>query len=198
MGGLVAWEIAQQLVKQGETIKLLTLIDTAPPSGYREASDKAGEPSILALFAMDMSRLVGKDPRPLAEKFLQLTPQDQWKIVEETLTSYGVLSPATAHVEMAALLDLFTRNFHAMKNYIASPGNQQVVFFRASETPEHFVEPWASLAGGGIQFHSVPGDHFTVLAQPTVGIIANLLQQHILKPDEQPLQLAPVSAEMRI
>jgi thioesterase domain-containing protein len=31
MGGLVAWEMAQQLMKEGETISLLALIDTAPP-----------------------------------------------------------------------------------------------------------------------------------------------------------------------
>ena len=29
MGGLVAWEMAQQLMKEGETISLLALIDTA-------------------------------------------------------------------------------------------------------------------------------------------------------------------------
>jgi thioesterase domain-containing protein/acyl carrier protein len=195
MGGLVAWEMAQQLVKQGETIKLLVLIDTAPPSGYREASDKTDEPSMLARFAMDMSRLVGKDPRPLAEKFLLLTPQDQWKMVEETLTSYGVLSPATAHAEMTTLLDVFTRNFFALNNYIASPNNQQVVFFRASETPKHLVEPWTTLAGGGIQFYSIPGDHFTILKQPNVHTIANLLQEHISSLDGQHLQVLAVGAE---
>jgi amino acid adenylation domain-containing protein len=194
MGGLVAWEMAQQLAKQGETVKLLALIDTAPPSGYREESNKTDEPSMLARFAMNVSRLVGKDPRPLAEKFLRLTPQDQWMMVEETLTSYGVLSPATAHVEMTALLNVFTRNFLAMNNYIASPGNQQVVFFRASETPEHLAEPWTTLAGGGIQFHSVPGDHVTILTQPTVRIIANLLQESISSLGGQLLQVSAVGA----
>jgi hypothetical protein len=90
---------------------------------------------MLASFAMDMSRLVGKDPQPLAKQFLLLTQQDQWKMVQEVLTSYGVLSPEMAHAEMAALLDVFTRNSFAANNYIASPNKQQVVFFRASRTP---------------------------------------------------------------
>jgi amino acid adenylation domain-containing protein len=183
MGGLVAWEMAQQLVTQGETIRLLSLIDTASSSEYRKESDKAADASMLARFAIDMSRLVGKDPRPLTEQFLWLTPQDQWKMVQEALTSYGVLSLATAHAEMAALLDIFTRNFLAGGNYIARPINQQVVFFRASETPEHLVEPWTPLAVGGIHFHSVPGNHFTILAQPAVRIIADLLQEYILNAD---------------
>jgi thioesterase domain-containing protein len=108
MGGLVAWEMAQQLMKEGETISLLALIDTAPPPKYRETDDRADEISMLARFALDISRLVGMDPRPLAEQFSQAAAQDQWKMVQETLTNYGVLAPKTAHAEMTALLDVFT------------------------------------------------------------------------------------------
>jgi amino acid adenylation domain-containing protein len=195
MGGLVAWEMAQQLVKQGETIKLLALIDAVPRSGYREASDKTDESSMLARFAINMSRLVGKDPQPLAEQFLRLAPQDQRKMVQETLTSYGVLSPATARAEMATLLDVFTRNFSALNNYIVSANDQQVVFFRASETPKHLVEPWTTLASGGIQFYSIPGDHFTILKQPNARKIADLLQEHISSLGGQLLQVRAVGAE---
>src|SRR5262249_16385967 len=188
MGGLVAWEMAQQLAKEGERIKLLTLIDTVPPSMYQLDDNKAGEISMLARFAVDLCGLLGKDPQPLTEQFLSLTPQDQWKMVQEALTSYGVLSLATAHAEMAALLDVFTRNFLAGGNYIARPNNQQVVFFRASDTPEHLVKPWTPLAVGGIHFYSVPGNHFTILTQPAVRIIADLLQEYILNDDGQSVQ----------
>jgi len=179
MGGLVAWEMAQQLMKEGEIIGLLALIDTAPPPKYREADDRADEISMLARFALDMSRLVGKDPRPLVEQFLQAAEQDQWKMVQETLTSYGVLAPKTAHVEMTALLDVYTRNFRAMNNYSIQTSKQAVVYFRAFETPERFSKLWTKWSGGGIQFHSVPGDHFTMLRQPNVRIIAETLQHYI-------------------
>jgi thioesterase domain-containing protein/acyl carrier protein len=179
MGGLVAWEMAQQLMKEGETISLLALIDTAPPPKYREAEDRADEISMLARFAVDMSRLVGMDPRPLAKQFSQAAAQDQWKMVQETLTSYGVLSPKTAHAEMTALLDVFTRNFRAMNNYSIPTSDQSVVYFRASETPERFSRLWTKWSGGGIQFHLVPGDHFTMLRRPNVHIIAETLQRYI-------------------
>ena len=179
MGGLVAWEMAQQLIKEGETIGLLALMDTTPPSGYLEADDRGDEISMLARFALDMSRLVGKDPRPLVEQFSQAAPQDQWNMVQETLTSYGVLAPKTAHAEMTALLNVFTRNARAMNNYSLHPSDQSVVYFRASETPERFSKLWTKWAGGGIQFHSVPGDHFTMLRRPNVRIIAETLQRYI-------------------
>jgi amino acid adenylation domain-containing protein len=179
MGGLVAWEMAQQLMKEGETISLLALIDTAPPPKYREAEDRADEISMLARFAMDMSRLVGRDPGPLVEQFLQAAEQDQWKMVQETLTNYGVLAPKTAHAEMTALLNVFTRNFRAMNNYSIPTGKQAVIYFRASETPERLSKLWTKWAGGGIQFHSVSGDHFTMLRRPGVRIIAETLQRYI-------------------
>jgi thioesterase domain-containing protein len=179
MGGLVAWEMAQQLIKEGEIVSLLALIDTAPPPKYWEADDRADEISVLARFALDMSRLVGKDPRPLMEEFLQAAEQDQWKMLQETLTSYGVLAPKTAHAEMTALLDVFTRNFRAMNNYSIHTSKQAVVYFRASETPERFSRLWTEWSRGGIQFHSVPGDHFTMLRRPNVRIIAETLQHYL-------------------
>jgi amino acid adenylation domain-containing protein len=177
MGGLVAWEMAQQLIKEGETIGLLALIDTQPPSKYREADDRDDEISMLARFALDMSRLVGKDPRPLVEQFFRADAQDQWKMVQETLTSYGVLAPKTAHAEMTALLNVFTQNALAMNNYSLHPSDQSVIYFRASETPERFSRLWTRWSRGGIQFHSVPGDHFTMLRRPNVHIIAETLQR---------------------
>jgi len=195
MGGLVAWEMAQQLIQEGETIGLLALMDTAPPSGYLEADDRDDEISMLARFAVHMSRLIGKDPRPLAQQFLLLTPQDQWKMVQETLTSYGVLAPKTAHAEMTALLDVFTRNFRAMNNYSIQTSKQEVIYFRASETPERFSRLWTKWSGGGIQIHSVPGDHFTMLRRPGVRIITETLQRYLSMNSNN--KSRAVSAEMR-
>jgi thioesterase domain-containing protein len=185
MGGLVAWEMAQQLIQEGETIGLLALMDTTPPSAYLEADDRDDDISMLARFAVHMSRLIGKNPQSLAQQFLLLTPQDQWKMVQETLTSYGVLAPKTAHAEMTALLDVFTRNFRAMNNYSIQTSKQAVVYFRASETPERFSKLWTKWSGGGIQIHSVPGDHFTFLRQPNVRIIAETLQRYICIDERQ-------------
>jgi acyl transferase domain-containing protein/thioesterase domain-containing protein/acyl carrier protein len=179
MGGLVAWEMAQQLIKEGETVGLLALIDTPPPSLYREANEGSDEIPVLAQFALDMSRLVGRDPRPLAEQFSQAAAQDQWNMVQETLTSYGMLAPKTAHAEMTALLDVFTRNSLAMNNYFLHNSKQSVVFFRASETPERFSKAWTTWAGGGIHIHLVSGDHYTMLRRPNVHTIAEILQRHL-------------------
>jgi amino acid adenylation domain-containing protein len=198
MGGLVAWEMAQQLIKEGETIGLLALIDTKPPSRYREADDRSDEMPVLARFALDMSRLVGRDPRPLAELFSQSTEQDQWEMVQEALCTYGVLAPETAHAEMTALLGVFTRNSLAMNNYVLSHTEQPIVFFRSSETPERLSESWATWAGGGIQFQLVHGDHFTMLRRPNVRVIAEVLQRCIAMAGGQQQRAFAASSEVRV
>jgi thioesterase domain-containing protein len=80
---------------------------------------------------------------------------------------------------MSALLEVYTRNFRAMNNYSIQPSKQAVIYFRASETPARFSKVWTKWSGGGIQFHSVPGDHFTMLRRPGVRIIAETLQRYI-------------------
>jgi thioesterase domain-containing protein len=90
-----------------------------------------------------------------------------------------VLAPKTAHAEMTGLLEVYTRNFRAMNNYSIQTSKQAVIYFRASETPERFSRAWTKWSGGGIQFHSVPGDHFTMLRRPGVRIIAETLQRYI-------------------
>ncbi|HLJ26266.1 MAG TPA: thioesterase domain-containing protein, partial [Candidatus Angelobacter sp.] len=197
MGGLVAWEMARQLTKEGETVGLLALIDTTPPSRYLEADDRADEMSMLARFALDMSQLVGRDPGPLVEQFSRAAAQDQWNMVEDALINHGLLTAEKAHAEMTTLLDIFKRNFTAMNNHALHHSDQPVVFFRAAETPEHFSERWRTWAGGGIRFHSISGDHFTMLRQPGVRTIAQLLQEYMLKAGEQPQQVHAMSAETR-
>jgi len=195
MGGLIAWEMAQQLAKEGETIRLLALLDTTPPPRYLEAVDRADELSMLARFALDMCRLVGRDPDPLAEQFSRAAAQDQWNMVQDALVSYGVVTPKTAHAEMTALLDTFTRNFLAINHYSLQQSQQGVVYFRASESPEHFCKAWTNWASAGIQYHSVSGDHFTMLRQPGVHALAEFLREHISKTSEQPQRVSPIQTD---
>jgi thioesterase domain-containing protein len=148
----------------------------------------------LIIYYLICWRLVGRDPGPLVGRFLQAAEQDQWKMVQETLTSFGVLAPKTAHAEMTALLNVFTRNALAMNNYFLHPSDQSVVYFRASETPERFSKVWTKWSGGSIQCHSVPGDHFTMLRRPNVRIIAEALERYISANSNN--ELRAVSPEM--
>jgi thioesterase domain-containing protein len=66
-----------------------------------------------------------------------------------------------------------------MNNHSIPTSEQAMVYFRASETPERFSKLWTKWSGGGIQFHLVPGDHFTMLRRHNVRIIAEALQRYL-------------------
>ena len=66
-----------------------------------------------------------------------------------------------------------------MNNYSIPTSKKAVAYLRASETPERFSKLWTKWSGVGIQFHLVPGDHFTMLRRPNVRIIAGTLQRYL-------------------
>jgi amino acid adenylation domain-containing protein len=188
MGGLVAFEMAKQLSEQGETIGLLAMFDTHPP----EMEENADLP-MLARFAADLSRQMGIDTRALGERFLQLSPNEQWELVQETLVREGVLATDSAQRQLTNLLDVFTQNSAAIDRYILEKGGQRVIFFRAAdgENQRDLSREWSTWAGGGLEFHLVAGDHYTMLRRPHVSVIAASLQRYLARAQGAAKTLGP-------
>jgi amino acid adenylation domain-containing protein len=176
MGGLVSFEMAKQLSEQGETIGLLAMFDTHPPS-----LEKNTDLSMLARFAADMSRQMGTDTRALSQRFLQLSADEQWNLVMETLIHEGVLVPDAAQRQLTNLLEVFTRNSTAIDNYSLQKGTQQIILFQASDTENRrdLAKEWSKW-GSVVEFHLVPGDHYTVMRQPHVSAIVGLLKNYLV------------------
>jgi len=179
-GGLVAWEISRQLKAQGETIGLLTLIDSYPPA--RSSSDLGFQNfPVLSWFARDMASLAGKDPETAHEAFEQLGGEEQWRMVQDALVQYGVVSERNAHAEMGRLLEIFTRNIRAMARYSLNPALQDVLLLAATEgpAPEQLAGQWKQWAGGGVEFHLVPGNHYSIIRRPNLTVLAEALQRRL-------------------
>jgi amino acid adenylation domain-containing protein len=180
LGGLLAWEIARQLTDQGETVGLLALIDTYPVN--RAPGDKNSENfDVLGWFARDMARLLGKDSEAMRDSFEQLGPQEQWTMVQNALVQYGVVPKENAHAEMSRLLEIFSRNFRAMERYCLRQSDQNILLFLAAEgqAPERLARQWEQWAGGEVEYHLVPGDHYTMIRRPNVNLIAEALTRRL-------------------
>lgn len=178
LGGLLAWETARQLTAQGEIIGLLALIDTYPV--LRVPGDQNCKESlpVLRWFANDMAHLIGKDPQAIRETFEQLEPEGQWQMVQDALVQYGVVPEKNAHAEMSRLVEIFTRNVRAMERYSLQQAEQNILLLAAAEgqAPEQLARQWKQWAGGGVEFHLVPGDHYSMMRRPNVTEMAEALQ----------------------
>ncbi len=71
------------------------------------ASDARHKENMLARFALDMARLLGKDVNDLREEFLQLGYEQQFQFVHRMLMREGMLSQSSARDKMINLPKVF-------------------------------------------------------------------------------------------
>ena len=182
MGGLIAFEMARQLKAAGESIALLALFDTYPPSRNRlPGYDGASQLPVLIRFALEMARSLASDITALQARFAQLSSEEQRKLVLEELITAEVLPRENAETEFAHMLDIYTRNLHAMETYAPAPQEQSIVLFKASErdNPEEIASEWKSIAKQGVELHVIQGNHYTILQRPNVATLASGLQKYL-------------------
>ena len=166
-GGLVAYEMAQQLCAQGEQVALLALFDSlAPNSSLKLPWYHRGYLHWFDLLNQGAARF-----------FNQL-----WKRNGQGQKILGYDLPVGSG-QSASEADLrlqFRRR--TFSNYALSPYAGKTTLFRAMETMSKFesiaVNPtlgWDKLAVGGLVIHDVPGDHLGILQKPNVGVLASKL-----------------------
>ena len=159
-GGMVAFEMAQQLADAGEPVALLALIDASSPGAHRGVVPFYYTTYVRArggAFAVD--RLVSdgrltRNPKP-------------WKLRElpdDALLQYRAVELATSA---------------ATRAYRPRPYRDDAHLIRATGQDSRLAyEPqagWGRIVGG-LRIHDVPGDHVTLLSPPWVTALGERLR----------------------
>jgi aspartate racemase len=180
-GGLVAFEIAQQLRAQGQEIALLALFDTAAPGYHKPASiSNDGQPSTFRYQILFHLR-----------RFLRLSIQDQltylWERIKWHLTT-GKLSLfyktylryVRRSPQEARILDVVRANIQAAKSYIPPAYPGQVTLFRATDKLLGLGNDpdmgWSKLTTGGVKIYEICGSHKGIVEEPQVKGLAEKLK----------------------
>ncbi|HEX8436100.1 non-ribosomal peptide synthetase/type I polyketide synthase [Archangium sp.] len=148
-GGVVAYEMAQQLLTRREQVESLLLMDSPGPG--------------------QMPVSLGSQEE-IQEYFHRMAPE---------LFRELFLTPAAREGSLDALLPrgevflrVFRENASAMFAYTPRPYPGRLVFFHARErdaiNSPHPELAWIPLAAGGVEVHVVPGNHVTMLGEPHV------------------------------
>lgn len=171
-GGLVAFEMARQLVANGESLGLVALLDSNGPN-YKA-----------------IHRLRGH-----IQKILHLGTREKLEYFKERASGWsqksrGVLNrwlpflagkPAALDGPRGA--DVLAINQRATMAYKPGVYAGNVKLFRAEQREEFFESDplcfWGGLASGGVDVYPVPGTHDDILRQPSVRVLARLLQAHL-------------------
>jgi len=155
-GGMVAFEMAQQLQAQGEHVALLAIIDTLVLHNV-DADETDGD---------EFAELNESRPEKNDEQRAMKLNKRQ-KLKAELLDLYGPI-----------LLEVSRRHEKARKKYVPQPYPGKITLFRNGEEipiPRHQLK-WAELAGAGLECHALPGDHYTILLEPYVKEVAGRLR----------------------
>ena len=173
MGGLLAYELAQQLAAAGDPPRLTIVLDTVlteAPSGELD------EPAIAAALARFMAAGLGASQQPPGEAELaRLDHPSRMKAIQQWLTASGT---AEAGVDLVERYEVFRANLRAQRRYQPGPSVVPLMLASAAETPVP-VERWRRLTGGRLTVRQFPGDHYSLLREPTVSQLAAWMKDHI-------------------
>jgi thioesterase domain-containing protein len=146
-GGIIAYEMAQQLVKAGEEVPVLVFFDTYDPREY------------LA---------VAKREAPL---HLPLKVGVVRRMAEFIFNSGHDLPVKLRHTY---IIDTYNR---AINNYKVRPYDGRITLLRTSDSTGPVDMGWADLARGGVDVRSVPGNHYNMVKEPHVAALAEELKR---------------------
>ncbi|MBW4459828.1 MAG: amino acid adenylation domain-containing protein [Nodosilinea sp. WJT8-NPBG4] len=181
-GGLVAFEMAQQLTQAGEKVELLAILDTTAPCTKPSFSQSFKFLVKTALwstlpFLVDISTLATQRLHPKNPWFSRW----QWSAITRLIPEESRLRLLDESA-INAMLPIVYANSQATYDYVPQPYSQAIALFKAAEQSDANRQDetlgWSELVKD-IQLHEVPGNHLSLLKQPHVQVLAQQLRHYL-------------------
>lgn len=183
-GGLVAFEMAQQLHQCGEAVTHLALIDTAHPSIQEPAPLETDEDRrLLWILARNLGVRID------LTELLSLSKEAAWTRVYNALVQYSVIPSGVGLAQLQRGIALTGAQLHAAIHYAPRPYPGSMKCFVATEQerpdgdrpPERTdaVAGWRELSPSPLAVCEVPGTHRSMLQPPSVKILAAQLRDYL-------------------
>ncbi|MFW9259422.1 amino acid adenylation domain-containing protein [Nostoc sp. CALU 546] len=185
-GGVVAFEIAQQLQRQGQTVGLLVVIDAILPKTAIKPTDD-DDAKFLLRIAESIKTDNNIDFSLPFEELRDLSLKEQLHLVNKKANF--IFSDAEIQ-DFIQHYKLFKVHVQAMRDYIPQIYPHQTTLFRASEEIIHdFESPefqtndpllgWGKYSRLPIEVVEIPGDHFSIFVEPQIQELAKQLRIYI-------------------
>ena len=189
-GGIVAFEMAQQLRAEGYEVGLLALLD-AWVQIESDSPEVVRHDNEAVVLATHLGELAGRQV-PLSRDYLsQLDPAEQLGHVVEQAKLVGILPRDVALTEVLRRLDCCGARMNAARKYQPQIYRGRITLFRASEIdakaerPGHGsgeIDPtlgWGEFSTEPVDIEFVPGSHHTMILEPNVHALAARMKSHI-------------------
>jgi amino acid adenylation domain-containing protein len=183
LGGIVAFEMAQQLRARGESVAMLALLDVTPLHGDRftETDDE----TLVNWFISDLAGLRGGELLPVSIG-KGVSVEEHLRAGLESARKAGIVSSDIGVEQLRQYFHVFRSNLRAMFRYLPQPYSGSVVLFRATDgelgdriSAADPTGGWAGLALLGCRTYDVHGSHYSVIREPGVRTVAQHLKAHL-------------------
>ncbi|MDB9514491.1 amino acid adenylation domain-containing protein, partial [Kamptonema animale CS-326] len=167
-GGLVAFEMAQQLQQSGDRVALLAILDTLAPIPPNQISFWDGCKFLLTTalrsvwpFVLDYFRLLAATDNFLGESL--------------------AVRIAKLNKAIKPILAVFQANSKATLAYVPPTYEHKITLLRStaqtSKSDRDFTLGWSELTNEKVEVIRLPGNHLTMLREPHVQVLAQQLRQ---------------------
>jgi thioesterase domain-containing protein len=190
MGGIVAFEMSQQLRREGQEVALLAMLDTWAPTITRDAPDYEDDDAfLLAVYGRGQAQVQERSVDISPDDFRRLGPVEQLELLKR-----AGLVPADVEIPYARrFLEGFRARQKAMRQYLPHVYGGRITVYRAMQVDEWLREQyrnagvavddpalgWSELSTEPVESHPVPGPHEKLCAEPYVQALARRLQASI-------------------
>lgn len=214
-GGVLSFEMAQQLQRQGQSVEMIAILDAADVEAPLRVGRIAQER--LSSFSQVFAQAQQLKPH---QRLLLITNKVRQKVTN--LVSYEVQSKVDhfwtqlrmrllrSYLDRGLSLPQFLKNISVRKVYVFAESEYvppaqfqgEVVLFRATQgegNDQPFInvysDPllgWEKRATQGVKLYEVPGGHSSMLQEPHVKVLAQKMQAYL----DQKLTEVSASEEM--
>ncbi|UFS98674.1 non-ribosomal peptide synthetase [Nocardia huaxiensis] len=186
LGGMVAFEMAQQLRESGHEVGMLALVDTM--TVRHGDGTPVPQHSLYEFFLWELLWLARGADTAVIEIPLELESEDEvFDFILDSAVEAGVLPPAGSRALVRRLFEVFTGGWRAIDSYRPHAYEGDITLLRAAEPLPEVLRPahdsagtlhrdptngWDAYAAGHLEVIEVPGDHLTLIQAPHVAAVA--------------------------
>jgi amino acid adenylation domain-containing protein len=177
MGGNIVYEMANQLMLQGEGVALLGFLDSS--------TNVFDDPTPLRDNAAVLAEMFGNEFDVTAD-MLRTLPQDN--LIETAVSmaeSHQWLPPGFTVDQAHRILHVYRSSETSIKQHKPQPLACAAVLYRTHEKieGEEDNDPedrgWGALIGGGLTIHPVPGNHINMVMAPHSQVLAQVIERDL-------------------
>lgn len=184
-GGVVAFEMGQQLLQQGQEVSLLALLDPWVPI-LLDPNKKIDNLYMKGVLSRYFGGMFGVTDLVTENELLGLSSEEQIEFIIDKAEKLKLFPKEATREQNRRFIDVIIGTLKATYTYKRRPYPGKVTVFRAQEKHPHGIDPqlvwvemYAILDVADMEVVMVPGNHFTFIKESNNKVLAERLSEHL-------------------